>query len=91
MRVAATISGDSWPPISCSANSGVPRCTCPLALVWRRSCQRKFSIPDRWSAPYPALGTGVGLVHGLLQATGQRFVLHHDGYPDGPLPRFDIG
>ena len=35
------------PPNSCKANNGVPFCTCQLAHVCCRSCQRKSSIPAR--------------------------------------------
>ena len=33
----------------------MPFCTCQLAHVWRRSCQRKSSIPARANAAYQAL------------------------------------
>ena len=42
------------PPISCKAKSGVPLCTCQLAQVCRRSCQRKSSIPAVCNAAYHA-------------------------------------
>ena len=46
---------DAQPPNSCNANSGVPFCTCQLAQVCRRSCQRKSSIPSAFEGRVPRL------------------------------------
>ena len=50
-----TISTHSQPPSSCNTCSGVPACTCQLAQVCRRSCQRKFIDADPFQGFPPRL------------------------------------
>lgn len=44
----------NWPTYAYRTCNGVPCCTCQLAQVCRRSCQRKFLIPARPNAFFQA-------------------------------------
>lgn len=50
-----TISTLSQPLNSCNTCKGVPACTCKLAQVCRKSCQRKFSTLAVFKPLYQAL------------------------------------